>query len=149
IDHSPRASAPAARPAEVSPVPRPGGATASATGDASARSPIAGRPGRDPMTTLQGRAPGPRPAPPHARDRAPSQAGPVAAGDASSGRAVERSPIAGRPPPGRDPMTTLQGRAPGPTPGSADRTGSAEVPEDGRARSAIAPPGASGLAVPH
>jgi hypothetical protein len=134
---------PVAPQAEVSAGPRSGGdATASAPGAAIARSPTAGRasPGRDPITTLQGRAPGPTPAPPVARDRAPSQAEPmaVAAGDASSGRAVERSPIVGRSPPGRDPMTTLQGRAPGPTPGAADRAGPAVAFEDGRDRS---PPG--------
>jgi cyclic-di-AMP phosphodiesterase PgpH len=31
-------------------------------------------------------------------------------------RGINRSPIVGPPPPGRDPMTTLPGRAPGPTP---------------------------------
>ncbi len=97
-------------------------------------------------TTIPDRAPGPTPAPPDghtAGDHAPSRAAPVAmiAGDPSSGRAV------GRPPPGRDPMTTLQGRAPGPTPAAADRAVSAAVgPDDGRARSASAPPGAPDLA---
>jgi putative nucleotidyltransferase with HDIG domain len=139
-------------PSQVQPTTLPGRAPGPRWGEeVNVASAGTAPPGRDPMTTLQGRAPGPTPAPPDARaasDHAPSPAEPgaAAAGDVSSGRAVERSPIAGRPPSGRDPMTTLQGRAPGPTPAAADRALSAPAPEDGPARSASASPTASALA---